>query len=73
MAIEFTKPTEVQSARAIEIGLQLAGLGRKRSAIQTAKANQEVIWNAELSAIKVEEDKLAGELNDIGESLVTEK
>jgi hypothetical protein len=73
MAIEFSKATEIQKARAVEIGLQLAGLGRKKSAIQTARANAEVGWSRDLAAIAVEEGKLAGELNDIGETLVTEK
>ena len=73
MAIEYGKASELQKARAVEIGLQLAGLGRKKSAVQTARANAEVGWNAQLANFKAEEVKLADELNDLGESLVTEK
>ena len=71
--IEFSKATEIQKARAVEIGLQLAGLGRKKAAVQTARANAEVGWNAQLANFAAEEHKLADELNDLGESLVSEK
>ena len=34
MIFEITKTTEEQNTRAVEIGIQLAGLGRKKAAIQ---------------------------------------
>jgi hypothetical protein len=73
MVIEFGKATELQLARSTEIDLQLAGLDRKKSAIQTDRANHEVIWNKALADIALEVDKLKGEKNDMGETLVSEK
>jgi hypothetical protein len=73
MTIEFTKASEAQKSRAAEIGIILAGLGRKKAAIQTERATAETGWNIRLSAIQVEEHKLGDELSDMGDTVITEK
>jgi hypothetical protein len=73
MTLDLGKATEVQKLRAAEIGILLAGLGRKKAAVQTERATAEIGWNARLSAIQAEEHKLGDELSDIGETVVSEK
>ena len=73
MSLTFSKASEAQKARAAEIGIILAGLGRKKAVIQTERATSEAGWNTRLSAIQVEEHKLGDELSDMGETIVSEK
>lgn len=73
MALELGKATEEQRNRAAEIGLLMVGLGRKKSAIQTKKANFESACNDEIAAIQAEEAKLSSELYDISATMITEK
>ena len=73
MTIEISKATEAQKSRAAEIGIALAGLGRKKAAIQTERATAEAGWNQRLSVIQAEEHKLGDELADMGDTVITEK
>jgi len=73
MAFEITKTTEEQNTRAVEIGIQLAGLGRKKAAIQTERALAENGWNKRLAEIAAQERILGDELSDMGETVVSEK
>ena len=73
MAFVFRDLTDPEVKTLADVGQKIAALGVEKAKIQTARANAEVGWSRDLAAIAVEEGKLAGELNDIGETLVTEK
>ena len=73
MTFEIKKTTEEQNTRAVEIGIQLAGLGRKKAAIQTERALAENGWNKRLAEIAAQERILGDELSDMGETVVSEK
>ena len=73
MALTFAEATEEQKSRAAEIGLLMVGLGRKKSDILTKKANFESACNDEIAAIRVEKEKLNGELFAISATMIMEK
>jgi len=73
MALEISKATEAQKLRAAEIGIQVAGLGRKKAAIQTERATAEFGWNKRLADIAAQEHILLDELSDMGDTVISEK
>ena len=71
--IEYGKASEIQKARAVEIGLLIVGLEQKKTAVANDRADHEAIWRQQENETNAEKNKLLGELNLIGLSLVTEK